>query len=285
MGLVVLIYFTVISFSFCLCLVWLLRRAKLLQFDQILTLDIAIVVMNTGFIGARILHVFFEAPEYYIEAPRRVLQVWRGGFVWYGGLLISIVCGALALKLWFKKPLAPWLDLFAPIGALGYSLGRVACWITGCCYGAVCTLLSSPGHQFHYPTQAFAVFWELAAVGVLLACEKRPVLFGRLPMANKPGQLFLLWMILHSLGRITMEQFRGDDRGPLFAGSLLTQLSTLLGREVSGGLSRGGGLGSGVGVGLGFDGSLRLESGLSLATCMSAAILLASVWLIISKRE
>jgi phosphatidylglycerol:prolipoprotein diacylglycerol transferase len=219
-----LTYFLIISLALCLCLIWLVKRADQASLSRNTALDLCLVLMSAGFLGARLLHVVYEAPQHYLASPLRVFEIWRGGFVWYGGL----ICGALAALAFLRlkrEPLGAWLDLFAPVLALGYGLGRIACWLTGCCYGRLCLVA---GVQFRAPTQALAVFWELAVMVALLklaACRESPRFKSWL---RPPGQIFFVWVVLHAVGRVLMESLRGDDRGATIGGlSLATWLSAV----------------------------------------------------------
>jgi phosphatidylglycerol:prolipoprotein diacylglycerol transferase len=215
-------YFVIISIALCICVFWLVRRAEQAGLSRNRALDLAVVLMVSGIIGARFFHILFEEPAYYLENPKRALEIWRGGFVWFGGALGATMAGLLYL-LWRQGAYGHWLDLFAPVCALGYAMGRVACLLTGCCYGRVCTLQS--GLSFRLPSQLFAVLWELAVVGALLWLEKR-----RPSWLRRPGQLFLLWLILHSTGRVIMETMRADPRGQDLMGlSQATVLSLIIG--------------------------------------------------------
>ena len=221
-------YFLVISVTLIICISWLTRRSSQLRLKRNDALDIAVFAMISGFLGSRLLHVFFEEPLYYWRDPIRVFHIERGGFVWFGGLIAGIFGGLIWVR--FRKlNLATWLDVFAPILAFGYAMGRMACLLTGCCYGRVCEL--SSGFSFRYPTQAFAVIWELLVLAFLLTLEaknRKNSTHGSFSSYAWPGCLFWGWVLLHSLGRIAMEAFRDDDRGPLFMGlSLSTFLSFL----------------------------------------------------------
>lgn len=212
-------YFIVISLAICICMLWLVRRAEARGLGRNRALDIALVCMLSGFLGARFFHVAFEEPRYYWEDLSRVLEFWRGGFVWYGGALVGGTAAVTFVR-WKKISIAAWLDVFAPICALGYALGRVACLLTGCCFGSVCVLPS--GFSFRHPTQAYAIIWEVGVLASLLWLERRRTF-------RKPGRLFAVWLALHALGRIMMEAFRADPRGPDLLGlSQATWISLLL---------------------------------------------------------
>ena len=218
-------YYPVISFAFCICLLWLLRRAQHLKFDERLVIDSALLVMLTSFIGARLFHVLFEDLSYYRAHPMDILKFWNGGFVFYGGALLTFMCGILFLK--FKQQrIGEWLNLYAPVAALGYALGRVACLITGCCFGGVCEF---PGFSFRHPTQLYAIVLELAILVVLLKIERMEAanpLFRKIK--NVPGYLFCIWIFLHSWARVLMEYFRADPRGPMALGLSLSSCFSLI---------------------------------------------------------
>lgn len=211
-------YFIVVSLALCICVLFLVRRAERRGLDRNTALDLSLALMGFGMLGARLFHVLFEEPSYYAADPWRILEFWRGGFVWYGGALLGAAASLIYLRV-RHLPMGIWLDLFAPVAALGYALGRIACFLTGCCYGSVCVL--SSGFKFRHPTQLYAVISELLTLWFLLWIERRS--------KSPPGRLFSLWLILHGCGRIFMEAFRVDPRGPEPLGlSLATWLSGIL---------------------------------------------------------
>lgn len=62
---------------------------------------------------------------------------------------------------------------------------------------------------------------ELAVIVLLLKIE---------PRVRMAGLLFNIWLVLHALGRVMLEIFRDDPRGPLMYGLTLgTWMSLVLG--------------------------------------------------------
>lgn len=124
-----------------------------------------------------------------------------------------------------------WHDTIAPVLAGGYAMGRVACFLVGCCYGAACDLpWALELKQAHvetgvitsilrHPTQLYAVGLESLTMVFLLWYEK-----------SKPplGNVFLSWVVLHSMGRIVMEIFRADPRGGFYLGQSLSTWISLI---------------------------------------------------------
>jgi phosphatidylglycerol:prolipoprotein diacylglycerol transferase len=190
-------------------------------------LDLALVLMLSSLIGARLFHVIYEEPQIYRDDFWRIFQIWYGGFVFYGGLVSAVVMGILWIK-YKKLDLLSWLDFFAPLGSFAYAFGRLSCVLAGCCYGKEAKNLpwAMVDHALNdsvlrHPTQWYAVIWESIVLVVLLQSEKRKIF--------KKGQLFFFWILLHSIGRIIMEVFRDDPRGNLILDlSISTWISILL---------------------------------------------------------
>ncbi len=229
-GLLIPIYFLDISFAFIISMIWLVRRADARGLSRNRALDACLVLMTTGFVGSRVFHILVEEPAYYWARPSLVFDIWSGGFVWYGGALLGAATTVLFLR-WKREDLGVWLDLFAPVCALGYAVGRVACVLAGCCYGRVVRLPAFLGGELvRHPTQTYAVISELMALTLLLYFERlqtqRRGSEWFLRLVREPGQIFFIWLCLHAIGRIFMEQFRDDPRGPeLFGQSVSTWLS------------------------------------------------------------
>jgi phosphatidylglycerol:prolipoprotein diacylglycerol transferase len=120
-----------------------MRRAMQMGQDPELILSAGTWLFCFGILGARIFYVIeywqhFQRPTV-IETVRSVLNVAQGGLVVYG----SLFGGGIALFLFVKKHRLPWLamcDLVAPGLVLGMALGRLGCFMNGCCYGGLSTL-------------------------------------------------------------------------------------------------------------------------------------------------
>lgn len=201
----------VISLVYCLALVWVVKRAERLERDRTIALDIALIIMIGGFLGARLFHVVYEMPDYYLANPGDIFRVWQGGFVFYGGALTAFFASVVWLNRKGENWLA-WADFYAPIGAFGYASGRFACLLNGCCFGDHCELPWSIAGR--HPTPLYASLWELPTLALLLFLEARQQ---RSPKKwiSRPGSLFFVWIFLHGLGRLIMEHWRVDDRGPM----------------------------------------------------------------------
>jgi phosphatidylglycerol:prolipoprotein diacylglycerol transferase len=211
-----LLYFFWISLTVTGCLVLSLRRASVYKFPLELYFSVTGWILITVPIGARLMHVLYEEPAYYAESPLRVFEIWRGGFVYYGGLLFSL----LFFVFYFLKPRARsfWqtADFFAPVMSLGTGAGRIACFFQGCCYGR--ELHAFWAVRGLHPTQLYIFAWEMILFLSLLKLEKK---------RHTPGSLFLFWLAMSAFGRFIVEFYRDDFRGQMILGLSISQVLSL----------------------------------------------------------
>ncbi|NLE52558.1 MAG: prolipoprotein diacylglyceryl transferase [Chloroflexi bacterium] len=107
-------------------------------------LDVAIVALAAGIVGARALHVALEW-DYFTDHRAETWRVWEGGLAWHGGLMLAVPVALVMMRL-RRVSLGPWTDMLAlawPIGMIGAWSG---CRAAGCGYGhEVRTLADWPG--------------------------------------------------------------------------------------------------------------------------------------------
>lgn len=221
MNLNTLFYFLIIGVSITVCIFWAKFRFQKFKIDSVHGLEIVMAILIGGFIGSRALFILFVAPSLFPESAfkiKTILSFWNGGFVFYGGLLGAWLAALLFIK-WKNLSFYVWADVLAPVFSGGYALGRLACFVNGCCYGKFCKLPWAI-HSRH-PTQLYALFLEFLTLFFLLWKEKKE---------NNPGtgKIFFLWIILHASSRIVIENFRDDFRGPIYHFSISTWISLLL---------------------------------------------------------
>jgi phosphatidylglycerol:prolipoprotein diacylglycerol transferase len=233
---------------------WRARREKL---DPEVIYDLAIWVFVGGLLGARLFYVI----QYWgvkIHSIWDVVKVWEGGIVLYG----SIMGGTAAFFLywWLRRfPLRPTLDVVAPALALGIALGRLGCFLNGCCYGDLCEsgwgVRFPPGSPpwFHQATDASGRPTDRLLPGItpeVLDAVKsgqipegtpwsRPVqptqlfstidglvLLGLLsafyPLRRRDGEVMALLMVAYPVTRFLIEYLRNDE-GAFFAGLTISQ--------------------------------------------------------------
>src|SRR5262245_23900240 len=97
--------------------------------------DLVICVFVGGLLGARLTFMIqYDVPL------RQIIKIWEGGIVLYGGIIAGMLAFLGFYYLFLKKVgVSIWklADVAGPGIALGIALGRIGCFLNGCCYGHV----------------------------------------------------------------------------------------------------------------------------------------------------
>ena len=84
-------YGVIIAIGMLIGVSFILKEAKRVGFDEDKFLDICIITIVVGVIGARLYYVIF-ARDYYKDNPLAALNIRQGGLAIYGGVLAGIAC-------------------------------------------------------------------------------------------------------------------------------------------------------------------------------------------------
>ncbi len=170
--------------------------------------------------GAKLLFVLtYRGPH----AGRELLvasSFWfGGGFVFLGGLLGALLYFFIGIRLgWFKFRE---VRLLVPGIALGHAVGRVGCFLAGCCYGGEYHGVGAVymHHAYRYPVQLIEAFFLLVLGGVLL----------KVALKRKSGHSLLkIYLISYAVMRFILEFMRGDTVRGLWWGISTSQIISLL---------------------------------------------------------
>ncbi|CCO08824.1 prolipoprotein diacylglyceryl transferase [Desulforamulus hydrothermalis] len=174
-------------------------------------LDLAFYAILGGLIGARIWEVMFSW-DYYGSHLWQIPAIWNGGISVQGSVL-----GGLLAVIWYcrknKTDIWPMLDTLAPGVLVGQAIGRLGCFLNGCCYGiphqhlgvvypAGTDAYYAFGAQPLFPAVLFEAAWDVLVLFLLLFIYKR-----------KPfdGFIALSYFLFYSVGRFVLEFWRGDS--------------------------------------------------------------------------
>ncbi|MBL7686202.1 MAG: prolipoprotein diacylglyceryl transferase [Deltaproteobacteria bacterium] len=192
---------------------WVSYESKRLQLPTQKLIDLCFYLILATLFGARLFYMVIEVPEFW-KTPLDFFKIWEGGLVFYGGLIVSLLFCFYYLK---KNHLSFWkvTDVFSPGLAIGHALGRVGCFMAGCCHGKVADV-----HSFWaviYPNDPES----LAPIGIpiyatqLMESAAELLIFLILVFFRKKkkfdGEVSLLYLLLYSTARFFIEFLRGDD--------------------------------------------------------------------------
>jgi len=205
-------YGLLVATGFLVAILLASSRAEKEGLDSQKVLDLCFYVMVSALLGARLLYVIVEY-RYFLDSPLEIFKFWKGGLVFYGGLILGVL-----ISLWYLKhnqmPMWKTADLLAPSIALGQLIGRWGCFFAGCCYGKKTDVAwgitftdprsLAPLEISLHPTQVYLSLNAVFIFMFLMWLSKRKVF---------DGQILWSYGILYSIGRFLIEYFRGDDRG------------------------------------------------------------------------
>jgi phosphatidylglycerol---prolipoprotein diacylglyceryl transferase len=161
-------------------------------------------------VGGRIGYAIFYKPGQYLANPLEILQVWKGGMSFHGGLLGVIVALAIFGKL-RKRPFLEVMDLVAPCVPTGLASGRIGNFINGELWGRAADpslpwamVFPQSGQSFaRHPSQLYQFLLEGLLLFALLWW------YARTPRAR--GQVGAAFVFGYGVFRFIAEYFREPD--------------------------------------------------------------------------
>lgn len=145
-----------------------LRTSSWRGFTQEQLSDIVFYAAIGAIIGGRLGYVLFYDWDKFISNPVLIIETWKGGMSFHGGLL-GVLVGMSLCAHKFHKPFLALTDLIAPAVPIGLGAGRIGNFINGELWGKVTTgpfgmLFPNAGSMPRHPSQLY----ECALEGVLL---------------------------------------------------------------------------------------------------------------------
>ena len=94
-------------------------------------LDLGVWSIVGGLFVARVFHVVFYAPEYYLLHPSEIIYFWQGGASSVGGFVGAVFAIYIFAKIknFNLKELWPYFDVMAVSLWLGWAIGRIGCFM------------------------------------------------------------------------------------------------------------------------------------------------------------
>lgn len=191
------------------CIVY--YRAKKVGLDINSMIIIAACAVGGALVGAKLLYiaVSYDPKEILEDITQGRFVILAGsGLVFYGGLIGGAVTALLGLIISGELKSADKVcSAVVPAIPVGHAVGRIGCFLAGCCYGAeydgifAVTFPKAGVFVPVFPVQLLEAALNMVLFLVLLY-------FGRREKIKY--ELLYLYMILYSLERFLLEFLRGD---------------------------------------------------------------------------
>jgi len=233
-------YGVMVALAFIIGIFLAMKEAKRSGENPERVLDISLYVILGALIGGRLGYIIFHL-DYYLENPIEILYFRQGGLAFLGSFILAFILGAwyvLRNKLSFWK----YTDIAALVVAIGLGIGRIGCFLNGCCFGVVSENYGIKFPSLHMPpvylqqlkdgliasgssyalpvipTQLYSSLYSFLIFFILLWMKK---------YKKYDGFIFLRFLILYSVSRFTIEFFRFyENNYKVF--NLLTITQTIL---------------------------------------------------------
>lgn len=180
-----------------------LRQSRKIGFREEDLIDLLIFAIPSAIIGARVYYVIFNL-DLYKGNILEMINIRNGGLAIHGGLITAVIvaiifCKVRKVKFWQIA------DITAPSIVLAQAIGRWGNFINHEAYGIETTLPwgINVGGKIVHPTFLYESLWNLLIFAFLIWYRKNK--------RKSDGEVFILYMILYSLGRFFVEGLRIDS--------------------------------------------------------------------------
>ena len=216
-------YGLIIVIGMIVAVSYVMWRAKQNGISTDSILDLAIAVIVSGVIGARLYYVLTSLDHY--DSFFDVFKIWEGGLGIYGG----IIAGTLAVLVTARVKKMNFLmlaDMVMPAVLIAQSIGRWGNFINGEAYGSETSLpwrMGLHGDYFSiyvHPTFLYESLWTCA--GFILA----NLLYRR---RRYHGQVLLFGFAWYGFGRMFIELLRTDSLYICSYHAWFTKISVIVG--------------------------------------------------------
>ena len=180
--------------------------------------EVAITAVPVGIIGGRIYHVITSPDAYFGSGgnPVDVFKIWEGGLGIWGAISLGVIGAWWRYRQLAKRTQLPnfahFLDALAPGILFAQAIGRFGNWFNIELFGRPLNApwaLEVPAQyrptgysafETFHPTFLYEAIWCAGLAFVLIRLGKRLA----------PGQIFSLYVMVYSLGRLIIESIRID---------------------------------------------------------------------------
>lgn len=193
-----------------------LKEAKRKGVKEETLIDMLLFAVPAAIIGARAYYVIFMW-DYYSKNPSQILNIRGGGLAIHGVIIAGALVAIIFAKI-RKENFWTLADIVAPSLILGQAIGRWGNFANQEAHGGPTDLpwgIMIDGVKVH-PTFLYESIWNLLVFGFLLWYRRKK--------ATVEGEIFVLYLMLYSVGRFFIEGLRTDSLmlGPFRVAQLIS---------------------------------------------------------------
>lgn len=229
-------YGSIILVAYIIGVLLMMHRAKVYNIEKYEFILASLLALVGLIVGAKIVYIISIIPDYITHwdtvmnnIPFAIYNA-LSGFVFYGGLigvLVMVFFYCIQRDLKFGE----FMNVVAPVIPFIHGLGRIGCFMGGCCYGIEYDgpfSITFPENEFvshlsgvpRFPIQILEFLINIIIFIILYQLAKKP---------RRPGFMLGLYLISYAIVRFSLEFLRGDvERGFFFGVSTSQWISLIL---------------------------------------------------------
>ncbi|MBU4283491.1 MAG: prolipoprotein diacylglyceryl transferase [Nanoarchaeota archaeon] len=191
-----------VAIAFIAATILAAKEAKRKKIDHEKIYSLVTYIIIGAIIGSRVGYLLFNPSN--LTNFLDIFRFWEGGLSFHGGFIGGILFGLFYVK---KNKLNFWkiADVIAPSIPLAHAIGRIGCFLRGCCYGIETTLPWGIKYlgEVRHPTQIYSSI-ALFLIFIFLSKQKYKKGFN--------GALFLTYIMVYSTFRFLIEFIRVEQK-------------------------------------------------------------------------
>ena len=223
---------TIVAFGMLIGIILMLVEAQKKKLNKKAE-SMLVWMLVFGMMCGRIAYIIVNPNEF--STWMSYINIWQGGLISWG-VLLGVILGVIASKLSSKIKSAEFyeiIDLMAPYLILAIAIGRIGCFLRGCCFGIPSDLpwaVSYSKEAAVHPTQLYHSIADFIIFFLLLKLRKKKEKIkenntdSKYSFFKTHGSIFIMFLILYSAERFFIDFLRYHPAGEYFAGFSITQM-------------------------------------------------------------
>lgn len=178
--------------------IFAIKQAEKRGISEDIMLNLIMIVVISGILGARLFYILFYNPSFYFSNPREIIKISEGGLSIHGGIFSAVAAGYI-YSIKSKIPFLKLADITVMGVALAQGIGRVGCDVFGKPMINIMPWGINYNGQVLHPAQVYEFILDY----ILFI-----FLWRRSYKKKFEGELFVIYLIAFSVIRGIVEFFR-----------------------------------------------------------------------------
>ena len=181
------------------------EKAKVRRFFLI----IALFILPAGYISSRAANIFYHPSQFWSFALLSDIVSSQSYHTFHASLVLPTIPCAPSFAMRFRLHISDAFFLYIP---LSNAIGRVACFLVGCCWGGpIGFSIFGFSFDFYNPVPLYDIAYNLAIFYVLGRMHRRIYTPGSTERMREGGKITALYLILYGDARFLIEFIRTES--------------------------------------------------------------------------